>query len=167
LSGGMKRRLTIARALINNPELLILDEPTTGLDPQARHIIWSRLEELKRQGVTLILTTHYMEEAERLCDELVIMDHGEILDRGSPAALIARHVERDVIEIRGANAARLDLQGAGNFRVETMGSSLYCYTNEPSYVLQKIQNEHGLTFLHRPADLEDVFLKLTGRELRD
>lgn len=167
LSGGMKRRLTLARALINRPQLMILDEPTTGLDPQARHIIWSRLQELKRQGVTLLLTTHYMEEAERLCDELVIMDNGEILDRGSPAALISRHVERDVIEIRGENTGQFNLQGNNNCRLENMGTSLYCYTNDPSYVLQQIQNNHGLTYLHRPADLEDVFLKLTGRDLRD
>jgi lipooligosaccharide transport system ATP-binding protein len=167
LSGGMKRRLTIARALINDPQLMILDEPTTGLDPQARHIIWSRLGELKRQGVTLLLTTHYMEEAERLCDELVIMDHGDILDQGSPAELISRHVERDVIEIRGDNTKQFSLAEHDNCRLESMGSSLYCYTNDPSYVLKQIQNNHGLTYLHRPADLEDVFLKLTGRELRD
>jgi lipooligosaccharide transport system ATP-binding protein len=167
LSGGMKRRLTIARALINNPQMIILDEPTTGLDPQARHVIWSRLEELKQQGVTSLLTTHYMEEAERLCDELVIMDHGDILDYGSPSELIARHVERDVIEIRGHNTKEFRLTEQNNCRLEPMGTSLYCYTNEPSYILQQIQNNHGLTYLHRPADLEDVFLKLTGRELRD
>jgi lipooligosaccharide transport system ATP-binding protein len=167
LSGGMKRRLTIARALINNPQLMILDEPTTGLDPQARHIIWSRLGELKQQGVTLILTTHYMEEAERLCDELVIMDHGDILDHGSPVELISRHVERDVIEIRGGDTSQFKLAEHNNCRIEPMGTSLYCYTNDPSYVLKQIQNNHGLTYLHRPADLEDVFLKLTGRELRD
>jgi lipooligosaccharide transport system ATP-binding protein len=167
LSGGMKRRLTIARALINNPQLMILDEPTTGLDPQARHIIWSRLGELKQQGVTLLLTSHYMEEAERLCDELVIMDHGDILDQGSPAELISRHVERDVIEIRGGDTSQFSLAEHNNCRIEPMGNSLYCYTNDPSYVLKQIQNNHGLTYLHRPADLEDVFLKLTGRELRD
>lgn len=167
LSGGMKRRLTIARALINNPEVIILDEPTTGLDPQARHIIWSRLADLKQQGATLLLTTHYMEEAERLCDELVIMDRGKILDHGSPAELISRHVERDVIEIRGENARHFSLPQKNNCRLEHMGLSLYCYTNEPSHVLQQIQANHGLTYLHRPADLEDVFLKLTGRELRD
>jgi lipooligosaccharide transport system ATP-binding protein len=167
LSGGMKRRLTIARALINGPQMIILDEPTTGLDPQARHIIWSRLEELKQKGVTSLLTTHYMEEAERLCDELVIMDHGDILDHGSPSELISRHVERDVIEIRGDYTKEFSLAGLNNCRLEPMGTSLYCYTNDPSYILQQIQNNHGLTYLHRPADLEDVFLKLTGRELRD
>lgn len=167
LSGGMKRRLTIARALINNPQVIILDEPTTGLDPQARHIIWSRLAELKHKGATLLLTTHYMEEAERLCDELVIMDHGKILDHGSPAELISRHVERDVIEIRGDNTQNFTIPQHNNCRLERMGLSLYCYTDEPSNVLQQIQNNHGLTYLHRPADLEDVFLKLTGRELRD
>ena len=167
LSGGMKRRLTIARALINDPEVIILDEPTTGLDPQARHIIWSRLAELKQQGATLLLTTHYMEEAERLCDELVIMDHGKILDHGSPSELIARHVEQDVIEIRGENTQHFTLSQPNNCRLEHTGLSVYCYTNEPAFVLQQIQNNHGLTYLHRPADLEDVFLKLTGRELRD
>lgn len=167
LSGGMKRRLTIARALINAPQVLILDEPTTGLDPQARHIIWSRLAQLKQQGVTLLLTTHYMEEAERLCDELVIMDNGEILDHGSPSELISRHVERDVIEIRGDTTKEFELAEQKNCRLEPMGTSLYCYTNDPSYVLRQIQSNHGLTYLHRPADLEDVFLKLTGRELRD
>ncbi len=167
LSGGMKRRLTIARALINAPQVIILDEPTTGLDPQARHIIWSRLEKLKQHGATLLLTTHYMEEAERLCDEVVIMDHGDILDHGSPTELISRHVERDVIEIRGDNTKEFELAEQQNCRLEPMGTSLYCYTNDPSCILQQIQNNHGLTYLHRPADLEDVFLKLTGRELRD
>lgn len=167
LSGGMKRRLTIARALINDPQVIILDEPTTGLDPQARHIIWARLEELKQQGATLLLTTHYMEEAERLCDELVIMDNGIILDHGSPNQLIKRHVEPDVIEIRGGDAKRFSLAEHENCRLERMGTSMYCYTSDPAYVLRQIHNNHGLTYLHRPADLEDVFLKLTGRELRD
>jgi lipooligosaccharide transport system ATP-binding protein len=108
-----------------------------------------------------------MEEAERLCDELVIMDHGDILDHGSPVELISRHVERDVIEIRGGDTSQFKLAEHNNCRIEPMGTSLYCYTNDPSYVLKQIQNNHGLTYLHRPADLEDVFLKLTGRELRD
>jgi lipooligosaccharide transport system ATP-binding protein len=168
LSGGMKRRLTIARSLINEPELVILDEPTTGLDPQARHVIWSRLAELKSRGVTLLLTTHYMEEAERLCDELVIMDHGKILDQGSPAQLIQQHVENEVVEIRASSeaelAAWLDLQDT---RVEQHGNSLYCYSSNCAGLLEKLRAEPGLTFLHRPASLEDVFLKLTGRELRD
>jgi lipooligosaccharide transport system ATP-binding protein len=168
LSGGMKRRLTIARALINEPELVVLDEPTTGLDPQARHVIWARLAELRARGTTLILTTHYMEEAERLCDQLVIMDHGRILDSGTPRALIDKHLEPEVIEIRGAPQSALAMLGAeANCRVERIGASLYCYTRDSAPLLARLQQGHGTTFLHRPAGLEDVFLKLTGRELRD
>ncbi len=168
LSGGMKRRLTIARALINEPELVVLDEPTTGLDPQARHVIWSRLEELRERGTTLLLTTHYMEEAERLCDQLVIMDHGRILDLGSPAQLIARHVEPEVIEIRLHGNAVPDLPGPDSgCRVERMGTSVYCYTQQSAPLLERLRASTGLTFTHRPAGLEDVFLRLTGRELRD
>jgi lipooligosaccharide transport system ATP-binding protein len=168
LSGGMKRRLMIARALINEPELVVLDEPTSGLDPQARHVIWARLAELRAAGTTLILTTHYMEEAERLCDRLVIMDHGHILDAGTPRALIDRHLEPEVIEIRGAPEASLAMFGAEvNCRLERMGGSLYCYTRDSAPLLARLQQRHGMTFLHRPAGLEDVFLRLTGRELRD
>ena len=164
----MKRRLTIARALINNPELVVLDEPTTGLDPQARHVIWGRLNELRDSGTTLILTTHYMEEAERLCDQLVIMDQGRILDCGAPAELIKRHVEAEVIEVRGEAGRRLQNMAADTgCRVEAMGNSLYCYTGDADALLAKLKNEPDLTFMHRPAGLEDVFLKLTGRELRD
>ncbi len=168
LSGGMQRRLTIARALINQPELLMLDEPTTGLDPQARHLIWARLGELREAGTTLILTTHYMEEAERLCDELVIMDHGRILDQGSPRQLIARHVEPEVVEVRAEVGSRLPpLEGLPGCRVEAVGSSLYCYTSDAAPLLERLQIVPGLTYLHRRGGLEDVFLKLTGRELRD
>lgn len=168
LSGGMKRRLTIARALINDPELVILDEPTTGLDPQARHLIWGRLAQLRAQGTTLILTTHYMEEAERLCDELVIMDQGRILDRGSPRVLVERHVEPEVIEIRAAVTPALEtLAGELGCRVERMGDSLYCYTHSPAPLLARLEARSDLVFLHRPRGLEDVFLRLTGRELRD
>ena len=168
LSGGMKRRLTIARALINDPELVILDEPTTGLDPSARHLIWGRLSELRQRGVTLILTTHYMEEAERLCDELVIMDHGEILDQGSPSQLISRHVEPEVVEIRSGGLEIQDtLKSLPDCRIESMGMSMYCYTRDSGSLLSCLREQQGLTFLHRPAGLEDVFLKLTGRELRD
>lgn len=169
LSGGMQRRLTIARALINDPDLIILDEPTTGLDPQARHVIWSRLNELRDQGKTLLLTTHYMEEAERLCDELVIMDHGKILDQGSPAELIKRHVEPEVIELRGCDMKTINTirENVGECRVEDLGNSLYCYTHDSGPQLEYLRTQHGLTFMHRPAGLEDVFLKLTGRELRD
>jgi lipooligosaccharide transport system ATP-binding protein len=167
LSGGMRRRLTIARALINDPELILLDEPTTGLDPQARHVIWARLRELIGRGKTLLLTTHYMEEAERLCDELVVMDHGCILDQGSPQALIRRHVEREVVEIRdGRERARPLLRECG-CRFEERGDSLYCYTDNARALVERIDQEARITYLHRPGDLEDVFLKLTGRELRD
>jgi len=168
LSGGMKRRLIIARALINEPELVVLDEPTTGLDPQARHIIWGRLAELRASGTTLILTTHYMEEAERLCDELIIMDHGHILDQGSPAELISRHVETEVIEVRGERSVLFEPVARDcGCRIERMGTSLYCYTNTAGALIAHLQSTPGMVFLHRPAGLEDVFLKLTGRELRD
>jgi len=168
LSGGMKRRLTIARALINDPELLILDEPTTGLDPQARHMIWGRLRALRSQGKTLLITTHYMEEAERLCDELIVLDHGRILDQDSPAALIRRHVEPEVIEVRGApDSVRAALDGAPDCRLEAVGDTFYCYTRDAAALAQRLEGRADLTVLHRPANLEDVFLKLTGRELRD
>lgn len=168
LSGGMKRRLTIARALINEPELVVLDEPTTGLDPQARHVIWSRLNELKEKGTTLILTTHYMEEAERLCDELVIMDNGQILDQGAPRDLVRRNVEPEVVEIRGESSLYHSIQQMHpECRFEVMGTSLYCYTRDPAPLISTLQDFPGMTFLHRPTGLEDVFLKLTGKELRD
>ncbi len=170
LSGGMKRRLTIARALVNDPALLILDEPTTGLDPQARHMIWTRLRALRAQGKTLLLTTHYMEEAERLCDELVIIDRGRIMDQGAPAALIRRHVEPEVIEIRGEQRvvrAALEAAKAGCCRIETVGDTFYCYARDARALVARLENAPALTFLHRPANLEDVFLRLTGRELRD
>jgi lipooligosaccharide transport system ATP-binding protein len=168
LSGGLQRRLTIARALINEPELVVLDEPTTGLDPQARHLIWERLTELKLRGKTLLLTTHYMEEAERLCDDLLIMDAGCILDQGSPRQLIERHVEPEVIEVRsGGGEALQQLAAASGCRLEPMGTCLYCYTREPAQLIAALKDARGLTFLHRPTSLEDVFLRLTGRELRD
>ncbi len=167
LSGGMQRRLTIARALINEPELVVLDEPTTGLDPQARHVIWGRLTELKSRGKTLLLTTHYMEEAERLCDELVIMDHGRILAQGSPAELIRQHVETDVIEVRGEGDTLQELARQSGCRLEQMGNSLYCYTQNPAPLIEQLKDRHALRFVHRPTGLEDVFLRLTGRELRD
>jgi lipooligosaccharide transport system ATP-binding protein len=167
LSGGMQRRLTIARALINEPELVVLDEPTTGLDPQARHVIWGRLTELKNRGKTLLLTTHYMEEAERLCDELVIMDHGRILAQGSPRALIEQHVETDVIEVRGQGDTLHELARQSGCRLEQMGNSLYCYTQNPAPLIEQLKDRHTVRFVHRPTGLEDVFLRLTGRELRD
>jgi lipooligosaccharide transport system ATP-binding protein len=168
LSGGMQRRLTIARALINDPELIVLDEPTTGLDPQARHVIWGRLSELKSRGKTLLLTTHYMEEAERLCDELVIMDHGRILAQGSPRELIERHVEPEVVELRGGEGALPEaLAASPGCRLERMGTSLYCYSRNAAPLIESLKSRPGLKFIHRPAGLEDVFLRLTGRELRD
>jgi len=168
LSGGMKRRLTIARALINDPELIVLDEPTTGLDPQARHMIWTRLRDLRQVGKTLLLTTHYMEEAERLCDTLVIMDQGRILEQGAPTVLIKKHVEPEVIEVRGDKTlARHALESAGGGRFDTIGDTSYYYTHDARAVVKRLEGMPELTFLHRPANLEDVFLKLTGRELRD
>jgi lipooligosaccharide transport system ATP-binding protein len=168
LSGGMKRRLTIARALINDPELLILDEPTTGLDPQVRRMIWARLRALREQGKTLLLTTHYMDEAERLCDELVIIDHGRILERGSPRTLIKKHVEPEVLEVRGPTERALAiLNGARDARVEHIGDIHYCYTHDARALLATLEQHPELSFLNRPCNLEDVFLKLTGHDLRD
>jgi lipooligosaccharide transport system ATP-binding protein len=168
LSGGMKRRLTVARALVNEPELVVLDEPTTGLDPQARHVIWGRLTELRRRGVTLLLTTHYMEEAERLCDELVVMDNGRILAQGSPRQLIDRHVEAEVIEVRDGDVQALSaLESQPGCRVEQHGTTRYCYAHDAKRLVDRLRRESDVTYLHRPANLEDVFLKLTGRELRD
>jgi lipooligosaccharide transport system ATP-binding protein len=168
LSGGMKRRLVFARALINDPEMIVLDEPTTGLDPQARHMLWSRLRELKSRGRTLLLTTHYLEEAERLCDDLVIMDHGRILDQGSPPTLIERHVEPRVLEIYGdAQLVHGRLNGAGGFRAESVGDTVYCYTDDDQPLLAALNTAPALTYSRRDSNLEDVFLKLTGRALRD
>ncbi len=166
LSGGMKRRLSIARALINDPELLVLDEPTTGLDPQVRHMIWARLRDLKREGIALLLTTHYMEEAQRLCDELVILNRGRVIARGSPAALIRRHVEPEVVEIQEDRAGvREALSKLNGVRVETVGATVYGYTATGASVARVLEQIGNVSYLHRPANLEDVFLKLTGREL--
>ncbi len=168
LSGGMKRRLTIARALVNEPELIVLDEPTTGLDPQVRHLIWARLRDLKQSGKTLLLTSHYMEEAERLCDELVIIDHGQILAQGSPRELIQTHVEPEVLELHGrSDTVRGILHGLHDCRIETVGDTLYCYAKDVKSITHRLEDHPELSFLHRPATLEDVFLKITGRDLRD
>ncbi|MGN7612506.1 ATP-binding cassette domain-containing protein [Magnetococcales bacterium HHB-1] len=166
LSGGMQRRLAIARSLIADPELVILDEPTTGLDPQARHLIWQRLRELKATKVTLILTTHYMEEAAQLCDFLVIMEEGKILASGTPQDLIKDHVAPEVIEIRGA-IDQIQPRQMTNGHLEKIGDTLFCRTKEAAPMIAILQNLPGVTYLHRPANLEDVFLKLTGRELKD
>jgi len=169
LSGGMKRRLTLARALVNDPRLLVLDEPTTGLDPQARQLIWGRLRGLVREGRTLILTTHYMEEAERLCSRVAIMDHGRILAGGEPRELIAEHIEPHVLEVHGDDLeAWLAGRGAaGAGRIERVGETAFCYVDDERPLVEDLCRWKGLRFLHRPANLEDVFLKLTGRELRD
>jgi len=169
LSGGMKRRLTLARALINDPELLFLDEPTTGLDPQARHLIWERLKQLTARGKTILLTTHFMDEAERLCTRLSIMDRGRIIASGSPRELIARHIEPQVLEVHGEGLeAWADAHGARLAeRCERAGETLFCYTRDAEPLIATLQGRADLRYLHRPADLEDVFLKLTGRDLRD
>ncbi len=168
LSGGMQRRLTIARALVNDPELIVLDEPTTGLDPQARHMIWGRLRKLMQQGKTLLLTTHYMEEAERLCDELIVMEQGKIIAQGSPTQLIHRNVESEVVEVRsGGEQAMEYLENMNGYRVEKAGDTHYFYSNNASELVIQFEKIKDIVFLHRPANLEDVFLKLTGRELVD
>lgn len=168
LSGGMRRRLMLARALINRPELVILDEPTTGLDPQARHHIWQCLRSLQQQGTTLILTTHYMEEAERLCDRLAIIDRGRIIAQDSPRALIREHIEAHVLEVDGAPAMRwLEEQVRPEvLRVHRVGDMARLYCSESIEIIRMLE-ERGLAYIHRPANLEDVFLKLTGHQLRD
>jgi lipooligosaccharide transport system ATP-binding protein len=172
LSGGMKRRLTIGRALINEPELILLDEPTTGLDPQARHLIWERLYRLKREGATLLLTTHYMDEAEQLCDRLVVMDKGRIVAEGSPAQLIDRYVTREVLELRIAPDTRASLDGRLAHiadRVEELSDRVQLYVADGEQALEHV-HAAGIPVeraLVRRATLEDVFLRLTGRTLID
>ncbi len=170
LSGGMKRRLTIARALINDPRLLLLDEPTTGLDPQARHILWDRLFRLKEQGTTLLLTTHYMDEAEQLCDRLVVVDKGTIMAEGTPAELIRRHSSREVLEVRFGSDRNSEVAGrlsdVGD-RVEVLPDRVLIYSDNGEAELVRITDAglHPITSLVRRASLEDVFLRLTGRSL--
>jgi len=168
LSGGMQRRLVIARALINNPKLLMLDEPTTGLDPQARHLIWQRLRELKAKGVTMVLTTHYMEEAEKLCDRVAVMDSGKILAEGTPHELIERHAGEDVFEIRHAedNGLLKTLEGL-EFSFEKAGDTIYIFSKNGAEIGKRLLPIRDAEILHRHANLEDVFLRLTGKELRD
>ena len=168
LSGGMKRRLTLARALVNDPRLLFMDEPTTGLDPQARHLIWERLRRLTQEGRTLVLTTHFMEEAERLCSRLAIMDHGRIVAQGTPRELIARHIEPHVVEVHGQDLeAWIARSGHLAQRCERVGETAFCYAAEAAPLLATLAGQRDLVYIHRPANLEDVFLKLTGRDLRD
>nr|WP_232234096.1 ABC transporter ATP-binding protein [Micromonospora chokoriensis] len=179
LSGGMRRRLTIARSLINEPDILLLDEPTTGLDPQARHILWDRLFQLKQEGVTLILTTHYMDEAEQLCDRLIVVDHGRIVAQGSPRDLITRYATREVLELRfrlderdtAAEKLRTSVLATGGTdtdgRVEMLPDRVLVYTADGEAALGAVHamSLTPLTALVRRATLEDVFLKLTGRSL--
>ncbi len=169
LSGGMKRRLTLARALVNDPELVFMDEPTTGLDPQARHLIWERLRRLLAQGKTIVLTTHFMDEAERLCSRLAIMDRGRIIAEGAPRALVQAHIEPQVVEVHGDGAAEWGEREAPRLatRVERVGESVFCYARDAGAIVADLERRGGPAYLHRPANLEDVFLKLTGRDLRD
>jgi len=169
LSGGMKRRLSLARALVNDPLLLLLDEPTTGLDPQARHLMWERLQILLQQGKSILLTTHFMDEAERLCSRLLVIDHGRKIAEGTPRALIREHLEPDVVEVYGVGAtAWLDApfkQLAA--RVEVSGETVFFYTQDAKPLLLVLAERPELRTLHRPANLEDLFLKLTGRQIRE
>jgi lipooligosaccharide transport system ATP-binding protein len=169
LSGGMKRRLTLARALVNDPDLLVLDEPTTGLDPQARHLMWERLKQLLAEGKTILLTTHFMDEAERLCHRLAIMDEGRIIAEGRPHELIAANIEPQVVEVYGEDAPGWARAEAGRYsrRFEVSGETAFCYVEDAAPLLAHLAERPSLRALHRPASLEDVFLKLTGRELRD
>ena len=169
LSGGMKRRLTLARALINDPEMLILDEPTTGLDPQARHLIWDGLRQLLKQGKTILLTTHFMDEAERLATRLAVIDHGAMIACDAPRALLQQHVEPEVVEVYG-DTARTWAESRGRAlsnRLELAGETAFCYAADAAPLLADLATHAGVRFLHRPANLEDLFIKLTGRELRD
>jgi lipooligosaccharide transport system ATP-binding protein len=169
LSGGMRRRLSLARALVNDPKLLLLDEPTTGLDPQARHLMWERLQLLLQQGKSILLTTHFMDEAERLCSRLLVLDHGRKIAKGKPRDLIAEHLEPDVVEAYGDGAMTL----AGSplkalaARVEVSGETVFFYTDQAKPLIDALAAWPKLRTLHRPANLEDLFLKLTGRKIRE
>ena len=169
LSGGMKRRLSLARALVNDPKLLMLDEPTTGLDPQARHLMWERLQLLLQQGKSILLTTHFMDEAERLCTRLLVLDHGRKIAEGKPRDLIARHLEPDVVEVYGNGALALVDSPLRNMaaRVEVSGETVFFYTSDAASLLSALGAHTQLRTLHRPANLEDLFLKLTGRQIRE
>jgi lipooligosaccharide transport system ATP-binding protein len=169
LSGGMKRRLSLARALVNDPQLLLLDEPTTGLDPQARHLMWERLQRLVQQGKSILLTTHFMDEAERLCNRLLVLDHGKKMTEGTPRQLIADNLEPDVVEVYGAGALALvdSPLKALAARVEVSGETVFFYTQDSRALLDALARYPQLRTLHRPANLEDLFLKLTGRQIRE
>ncbi len=169
LSGGMKRRLSLARALVNDPQLLLLDEPTTGLDPQARHLMWERLQRLVQQGKSILLTTHFMDEAERLCNRLLVLDHGQKMTEGTPRELIAQNLEPDVVEVYGQGALALAESPlrALAARTEVSGETVFFYTQDAKALLSALGSYPQLRTLHRPANLEDLFLKLTGRQIRE
>jgi len=169
LSGGMKRRLLLARSMLNEPRILILDEPTVGLDPQARHLIWDLIGQLKEKGITIILTTHYMEEAAVLCDRIVIMDNGQILAEGSPRDLVSKHVAKNVIEVKNSGLVQSCIKDKlDGLQIEVAGDSLHIFTNEPKATLDLLLNSCGVqSTTVRESTLEDVFLKLTGRMLRE
>ncbi len=169
LSGGMKRRLSLARALVNDPQLLLLDEPTTGLDPQARHLMWERLQRLVQQGKSILLTTHFMDEAERLCNRLLVLDHGKKMTEGTPRQLINDNLEPDVVEVYGVGALALvdSPLRAMAARVEVSGETVFFYTQDSKRLLEALADYPQLRTLHRPANLEDLFLKLTGRQIRE
>lgn len=169
LSGGMKRRLSLARALINNPDLLLLDEPTTGLDPQARHLMWERLQMLLQGGKSILLTTHFMDEAERLCHRLLVLDHGHKIAEGKPRELIAQHLEPEVVEVFGNGALALAESPLAHHaaRVERSGETVFFYTHHARPLMEALETHPQLRTLHRPANLEDLFLKLTGRQIRE
>ncbi len=169
LSGGMKRRLSLARALVNDPDIIFLDEPTTGLDPQARHLIWQRLRELTSQGKTLLLTTHFMEEAERLCHRVGILDHGRMIAEDTPQDMIKKHIEPQVVEIFGDQVAAWAQAHAAQFsqRFEVSGETAFCYVSDAQPLLAHLHSHPELRYMHRLANLEDVFIKLTGREMRE
>ena len=169
LSGGMKRRLSLARALVNEPQLLLLDEPTTGLDPQARHLMWERLQRLVQQGKSILLTTHFMDEAERLCDRLLVLDHGKKMTEGRPRDLIRQNLEPEVVEVYGAGALALVDSPLTTLaaRVEVSGETVFFYTVDALRLLAALADHPQLRTLHRPANLEDLFLKLTGRQIRE
>jgi len=169
LSGGMKRRLTLARALVNDPQIIFLDEPTTGLDPQARHLIWDRLKGLRTGGRTLILTTHFMDEAERLCDRVGIMDRGKLIAEDAPRRLIDTQIEPQVVEVYGDGVRGFAAEIAPRYaeRVEVTGETAFCYCRDPAPLLEALQSQGALRALSRAANLEDVFIKLTGHDIRD
>jgi lipooligosaccharide transport system ATP-binding protein len=170
LSGGMRRRLSLARALVNDPKLLMLDEPTTGLDPQARHLMWERLQLLLQQGKSILLTTHFMDEAERLCSRLIVLDHGKKIAEGRPRDLIAQYLEPDVVEAYGNGAISLADSPLKSLaaRVEVSGETVFFYTHDAKPLLDALGRDHPkLRTLHRPSNLEDLFLKLTGRQIRE